>query len=80
MPVRKRTQKTIKVLLICFGVTPLQTGQATSAVSQGTSVAGISLGLPEMFQKSDHQETKHHTLRVGELRFIKPVVSDKLNF
>lgn len=74
MPVRKRTQKTIKVLLICFGVTPLQTGQATSAVSQGTSAAGISLGLPEMFQKSDHQETKH------QLRFIKPVVSDKLNF
>ena len=80
MPVRKRTQKTIKVLLICLGVPPLRTSQATGAVSQGASAAGISLGLPEMFQKSDHRETEHHNLRVGELRFIKPVVSDKLNF
>ena len=67
-------------LLICLGVLPLWASQATGAVSQGASVVGISLGLPEMLHKSDHRQTKHHTWRVEELRFIKPVVLDKLTF
>ena len=68
----------VAALLLCLGVPPLWTSQATGAVSQGASVVGISMGLPEMLQKSDHQETKHHIWRVGELKFIKPVVLDKL--
>ena len=31
-----------------------------------------------LLQKSDHWEPKHHTQRVGELRFIKPAVPDNL--
>ena len=65
-------------LLVHLWVPLLQPGQTTSPVAQGTVVVGILLRSPEMMQKPSTQETKHHTWRVGELRFIMPVGPEEL--
>ena len=47
-------------------------------MSEVASVVGISLEPTENVTETSTQETKHHTQRVGELRFIVPAGTEEL--
>ena len=61
-------------LLVLLGASPLRPGRANSLAAQGWNLAGASRNATE----TSTQETKYHTRRVGELRFIMPVGPEEL--
>ena len=60
----------VACLLIHLGAPAFWPGRAIIPAAQGASMVGISLKPPENVAETSTWETKHHTQRVGELRFI----------
>ena len=58
----------VACLLVCLRAPLLWPGWATSLVAQGASMVGTS-GASRNAAETSSWETKHHTQRVGELRF-----------
>ena len=57
------------------GIESLQPGLVSSSIHLLTVILTV---IPETVAETSTQETKHHTQRVGELRFIMPAGPEEL--